>query len=650
MKFSGLFTRGLRAGFPMLLVISLTSPAWGVVFSNTSPINIVDPTNAGIAGPYPSQINVGGMTGTITKVTLTLANVNKGRMDDLDLMLVAPGGNNLLLLSDAGGNGIYRNLSITFDDAAANPMPDGGPVNGTIFKPSQYDAFDTFPAPAPAPSANTTFAAAFNGIDPNGTWSLYAVDDLLTSNGSIGNGWILTVTTTGTGATAFANSSPILVNDPGGRGSQYPSLIVVSGLTGAITDVNVTLMNVNHPNPDDLGILLIGPTGKRVVLMNDAGGSTDLVGVNITLTDEAGSALPNSGAITTNDYRPMNYDANTTFPQILTVPGRATLAHAFNGTDPNGTWRLYVISTWSSDLAGGWSLDISAGGTYGAKRFTSGDFDGDGLTDTSVFRPSENNWWLRDSSTLNNRAINWGLAGDKLIPADYDGDNKTDIAIFRPSNGLWCTFFSGTNTAQFSQWGISTDIPVPSDYDGDGKQDIAIFRESNGQWWVYQSSNATPYVVQWGTTGDIPVRGHFNGFTSTDFAVFRPSNGRWYIANYDGTIQREQAWGISGDKPIPADYDGDRKTDLAVRRGASWLVYRSGTGTVTSDTWGQSSDIAASGDYDGDGIADFVQYRPSEGGWWMILSSAGFTPGVGGVRQETWGGPLDTPVPYSYFP
>jgi hypothetical protein len=52
------------------------------------------------------------------------------------------------------------------------------------------------------------------------------------------------------------------------------------------------------------------------------------------------------------------------------------------------------------------------------------DYDGDGKSDISVWRPSDGVWYIIQSQSSSVRAQGWGLAGDKLTPADFDGDGK----------------------------------------------------------------------------------------------------------------------------------------------------------------------------------------------------------------------------------
>jgi hypothetical protein len=57
--------------------------------------------------------------------------------------------------------------------------------------------------------------------------------------------------------------------------------------------------------------------------------------------------------------------------------------------------------------------------------------------------------------------VQWGLERDMPAPADYDGDGVTDFAVWRPSEGNWYIIRSSTWQAVVTQWGTHADVPVP---------------------------------------------------------------------------------------------------------------------------------------------------------------------------------------------
>ena len=154
------------------------------------------------------------------------------------------------------------------------------------------------------------------------------------------------------------------VNGPG-LASLYPAVISVSGLTGAVFKVTVTLLNVSHTFPGDFDILLVGPSGQKTILMSDAGRDVDMEDVTVTFDDDAGVSLPNSGIITSSAYRPTDFSGSEdVFPPPAPSGPYGVALSVFRGTDPNGNWSLYMVDDGVNDLgaiAGGWQLDITTG-------------------------------------------------------------------------------------------------------------------------------------------------------------------------------------------------------------------------------------------------------------------------------------------------
>jgi hypothetical protein len=151
---------------------------------------------------------------------------------------------------------------------------------------------------------------------------------------------------------------------------------------------------------------------------------------------------------------------------------------------------------------------------YGEPRaigYHASDFDGDGLADRTVFRPSTGNWFILNSGSNTVRIDHFGLNGDLPIEGDFDGDSRSDLAVFRPSNGAWFFAKSTDNSVFGVLFGQNGDKPVPGDYDKDGKTDIAVWRPSDGTWYTLPSGTdfnlGTFTATSFGSNGDITPQG-----------------------------------------------------------------------------------------------------------------------------------------------
>ena len=166
-----------------------------------------------------------------------------------------------------------------------------------------------------------------------------------------------------------SNDTAIVINNPvppaeSQPASVYPSTIAITGASLPIERVEVVIPDLSHGAPVDIRMTVVGPTGVAVVLMGNIGGFDDVQNVSVRFADGA-TPIPNqNGVFGGGTWAP---SGNVAVPQPPPAPPdpatyQPNLA-AFNGTNPVGTWSLFVSDHHRTEppgvMAQGWRLELT---------------------------------------------------------------------------------------------------------------------------------------------------------------------------------------------------------------------------------------------------------------------------------------------------
>lgn len=180
----------------------------------------------------------------------------------------------------------------------------------------------------------------------------------------------LTASSAMAGTAPFCNTGAITIASGPGAAAPYPSPVVVSGLGPSITTFTVSVFGLTHTFPDDVDLLLVGPTGANLIIMSDVGAGNDAAAVDLLIDDSAGGLMPDTAQLASGSYQPSNY-VGADGVDVFAAPapagpygspattGSDTLTSIFAGTNPNGTWNLYAMDDAAGDsgsIGGGWCL------------------------------------------------------------------------------------------------------------------------------------------------------------------------------------------------------------------------------------------------------------------------------------------------------
>jgi subtilisin-like proprotein convertase family protein len=159
-------------------------------------------------------------------------------------------------------------------------------------------------------------------------------------------------------ALEITNSSPL--SPPDNTPSGVSSSVQVSDQIGEVDYVSVDLTGLTHASPDDLDITLVAPNGTAVPLLSDSGGTAAVGPIDVSIDDAAQTPAPDNGPLVEGaTYQPTDDEPGEVRPS-----GSArsdTSLQSLAGSDPNGTWTLYVAddSAGATGSIGGWTLYLA---------------------------------------------------------------------------------------------------------------------------------------------------------------------------------------------------------------------------------------------------------------------------------------------------
>lgn len=206
-------------------------------------------------------------------------------------------------MSDAGNGFAINNVNLTFDDAASTFVPENGQITSGTYRPTNYLAADIFPPSAPAGPYGSDLSV-FNGINPNGYWALYVVDDDRMDSGSIAGGWCLSIITT-EGVLPSSDLAVTLTDspDPVYVGGELTYTISVTNYgPGAATGVilnnqlpaGTTIISVNNP----YGQVTTNINVISATLGTMPAGANAQITIKVKVAAQPGSIISNRASIT----------------------------------------------------------------------------------------------------------------------------------------------------------------------------------------------------------------------------------------------------------------------------------------------------------------------------------------------------------------
>ena len=344
-----------------LVPYNTTIPAGAYLPTNYAYGSDVNDTFPAPAPNYPFSVNLTDLNGTSPNGAWKLFVRDDGAGDigqianGFTLTITttgAGGGNTPPVVSNPGAQTTALSTSVSLPIGATDANGDTLTYSATALPPGLTINSGTGVISGTTPNAPVSYTSTVTVSDGRGgvtstsfSWTVAAASGSVTQT--------------------FSAPGMITINDVAAA-TPYPVSLNVAGMSGAITKVVVKFNGLTHTYPADIDAQLVGPLGQKVMLMSDAGGSVGVSNINLTFDAAAPASVPYNAGIPTGAYLPTNYaygsDTNDTFPAPAPNYPFSLNLNDFNGTSPNGAWKLFVRDDGASDvgqIANGVTLTIT---------------------------------------------------------------------------------------------------------------------------------------------------------------------------------------------------------------------------------------------------------------------------------------------------
>lgn len=241
-------------------------------FENDTPVSI----NPGAPSETRSTITVEGVVGTVRNIQVAV-DIEHTWTSDLVLTLISPDGVRVKLVDREGGGGDDFDQTVFDDSAVETIVGSQAPFQG-VFRPHES-------------------LSRFDGVSPNGPWTL-EIDDRAAIDGGQLNDWTLGLESC---CNKFTSDSPVPIDS--GPSNTVLSPIVVSGFAGLVVERVVVSLEIEHTWDADLTMTLESPDGHRVVLVDREGGNRDDFSGTV-LDSAADQSIVGAEAPFTGRFRP----------------------------------------------------------------------------------------------------------------------------------------------------------------------------------------------------------------------------------------------------------------------------------------------------------------------------------------------------------